>query len=187
MNQNTKTKNSVAEIVGGKLVVNAMAEEAQNFVAAYQEAKKAEAARRLAEDRLLAEAAVRQKEQAKKGEYVATVIFAANGAPLVRVSYSDSFSPLPAEAGTLLEAEMPDTWSEYFELRRTVTLVDSSDEALRKLQGILRKAIGKTAADELFQVTEVYVPMKGFAQKQFELPASIREMVKQRKATVVPV
>lgn len=105
----------------------------------------------------------------------------------VQVVYTDKFSAIDVsvngEANPLesqLRKLVGKRFDSLFEEKRTVQMSKTDDKTI----ALLMEKLGEEVFFDIFQIRVQVAPVKGFDQIQFELPAQVREIVKQSKASV---
>lgn len=119
----------------------------------------------------------------KDGQYSNSIFAegkATNGAMVV---YSDKFSNLPSDMEAELRQKDPNYDKHFVEVRKLTVKRDAGKTISDKLIERLIEALGDDF-EKVFDVKVEIGTVKGFAEIWEEVPESIREMMKQAKASV---
>lgn len=105
----------------------------------------------------------------------------------VQIVYTDKFTGIDTQVNGKdnpqeknLRKILGKRFDSLFEERRTVSMVKADDKTI----DLLVEKLGEDVFLDIFQIRVQIVPSKGFDEAQFELPAQVREIVKQAKPSV---
>lgn len=106
--------------------------------------------------------------------------FVGDETPGVQVVFTDKFSEMPAEVEPAIREQMGDKFDNYFQENRKLELTQTDDATIK----LLMDKLGEEKFLEIFKIKVTVGVKADMDRKQFELPASVRAMLKQNKASV---
>jgi len=169
--ENPKKKSDIPEIIGHE-------EQADRAYEAYKAAKDAEAVYAAVEAEIVEIAAKEYQNRTTSGEFTKSMDFPGKETLGVQVTYKDQFSAFPITEKENLRNCLGDQFDVYFQEKRDLSLVDTSDETIQLLLGKL----GEETFRRIFSVKITIITKPDMDRKQFELPEDVRP--KQCKAAV---
>ena len=138
--------------------------------AAYVVSKDAEATFRALEGQVLDLTNAAYEQRAKSGDFTKSLNLPGSTTPGVQVSYKDQFSPLAIEQEAGLREQLGDEkFDTYFDQKRELTLVDTSDETIQ----LLLKKLGPDEFRRIFAIKVTLVTKADMDRKQFDLPEGV--------------
>ena len=142
----------------------------------------AEAAYEIVESQLLGESGRIYAERAEAGNFAKSMNLDGEQSAGVQVVYTDKFSAI--EAGSQQEEDLRKAvgkrFEALFEEKRTISLEKTDDATIE----LLMEKLGEKAFFDIFKIRVQVAAKKGFDEVQFELPAQVRETIKQAKGSV---
>lgn len=168
-------KSDMPEVAGHESLVDELIE-------LYRTKKDAESAFRSQEEDLLKAARDVYEEGIKSQRFNKTFAFLGKIHSAMKVSFKDKFSDLPKEAESKLRGLLGDRFDIFFEKKREIKLLNTSDETV----ALLLEKLGPEKFKDIFQI-EIKIKVKeGVDRRQFELPLEVQNMLKQDKAACSP-
>lgn len=171
----TAKKSKVPDVTGQEDVVD-------ELVDLYHEKANAEAVFRAKEETLLKEAFDSYQEAIKQQRFTNSFNFVGKRHNGMLVSFKDAFSALPKESEQHLKSTLGDNFSSFFEKKREITLLDTSDETV----SLLLEKLGPDTFKRIFKTEIKIKPRPEMDRKQFELPEEVRSLLKQQKGACRP-
>jgi hypothetical protein len=153
-----------------------LADEVAATKVAYEDA---EAAFRLKESEILEVANHIYSERAKS-EFSKSYNFVGQADPGVQVVYTDRFSDLPAESEPGLREALGDRYENFFEESRKLELSKTDDATIQ----LLIKKLGEETFLDIFKIKVAIKAKSDMDRKQFDLPETVRQQLKQAKPGV---
>jgi len=159
-------------------VVEGQEELADRAYKANTEMKDATASYKALEAQILDITAEEYEAMAQSGDFSKTFNVQGVATPGVQVSYKDAFSAIPIEEKDELQEKLGDRFDTYFEEKRDLSLVDTSDETIQ----LLLEKLGQDEFRRIFEIKVSIVAKADMDRKQFDLPDDVRPA--QYKASV---
>lgn len=147
---------------------------------AYTHFKDAEASYRALEAELLQRTDEMYAENAQNGTFSKSFNLPGLQTPGVQVSYKDQFTAIPVENEENLKSLLGDKYSQYFDEKRELQLVDTSDDAINQLIA----ALGEDKFLKMFSIKLTISAKKDMDRRQFDMNTNARAFLKQYKASV---
>jgi len=137
--------------------------------AAYMANKDAEAAFKALEGQVLDLTSAAYEQHAKTGDFTKSFNIPGSNTPGVQVSYKDQFSALPIEQEAGLREQLGEKFDTYFEQKRELSLVDTSDDTIK----LLIKKLGEDEFRRIFAIKVTLTTKPDMDRKQFDLPEGV--------------
>jgi len=156
---------------------------ADKIVEANKLMKDSKAAHAALEAQLLEIVAPKYESHATSGTFTKSFNVIGEETPGVQVTYKDKFSAISIDEKDTIEADLEDAEQEfdtYFEERRVLTLVDTSDETVQ----LLIEKLGPEKFKQIFEIKLSLAAKPDMDRKQFSLPEKVKWLVSQDKASV---
>jgi len=171
----SKGKSDMPEITGKEDLVD-------ELIDLYQTWKDAEASFRSQESDLLQAAKEVYEERFKMQKFAKSFAFLGKVHSAMKVTFKDKFSDLQKNTEPRLRELLGEKFDSFFEKKREIKLLDTSDETV----SLLVEKLGPEKFKDIFQI-EVKIKVKpDMDRRQFELPQEIRAMLTQDKAACSP-
>ena len=174
LNKGKKTKSSKSKIE----VINdsSFHTEVDDYIDKNRAFKNAKVSMEVAEQAILEKSGEWYSNQ--KGE-ANSVKFAGNNGTIT-ATYKDAFLKINEEISNELKDDLGNTFDVYFEEKRNIKLNKTDDETIE----LLMKTLGETKFLEIFDIEVSTITVSEMDRKQFELPESSRNLIKQYKAAM---
>lgn len=171
MNTSTvvSTSNTVADIV-------------DRVALAYEAKKSATEAFAAAEQELIRVATPLYETCARglESQFKKTYEFQGNKTPGVKVTWRNAFKVIPLDLMPTIKASLGRKFGEFFQVKKEVTLLDSSEDTIN----FLKEKLGKKDFDRLFKTSECIAVKGDMDRLQFGLPDDVRKLMKQNEPAV---
>jgi len=145
--------------------------------AAYVASKDAEATFKALESQVVELTSAAYAQHAQSGEFTKSLNIPGTTSAGVQVSYKDQFSAIPIEQEPDLKEALGEKFDTYFEQKRDLSLVDTSDETIQ----LLIKKLGPDEFRRIFAIKITLTCKADMDRKQFELPVAATAIIKQYK------
>lgn len=136
---------------------------------AYLANKDAEATFKALEGQVLDLSSAAYEKHAKSGDFTKSFNIPGTETPGVQISYKDQFSALPIEQEEGLREQLGEKFDLYFEQKRELSLVDTSDETIK----LLIKKLGQDEFKRIFSIKVSLTTKPDMDRKQFDLPEGV--------------
>lgn len=156
-------KGAVPELSGHE----ALADKAYN---AYKTSKDAEAAYKALEAEILGVVSPAYEANARAGAFSKSFNLPGEETAGMQVSYKDQFSPMTMEQEPHIRERLGDKYDAYFEQKRELSLIDTSDETIK----LLIKKLGEDEFRRIFEIKLAIIAKPDMDRRQYELPDDVR-------------
>lgn len=153
---------------------------ADEIVKLYKQAEDAEAAFRKKEADLISQVNALYEKYASQGNFSKSFNIAGDDTPGVQVTYRDQFTSIPAEKEPELKSALGADYELFFKKSRDISVKVTDDDTVK----LLISKLGKEDFLRIFDVKLNVLAKPDMDRKQFNLPAPVRECLRQYKPGV---
>lgn len=122
-------------------------------------------------------------EERAKGDFTKTLNVPGRLTPGMQYSFKDAFKAIPPEKEEALRRILGAEFDKFFVQKRTIKMVDTSNEAI----GLLLAALGPEKFKQIFSIQKSIETRPDMDRRQFLLPAEARLALEQHKPAGRPI